>query len=221
LRQAYDYWQNQPDTLFLAGAAGAGAKRWRPTVPIGPRRSRSLASRSLLRSGRTSARSQRHHRRTGGTHATIQLPPLEPLRIRSARKVVPVVTTPKGGDGPAAYGPRVEGPDPADTPTNGGYRRAAPPWNLFFNDGQRPTIHRPQRCRRPNGHRASVTPDRTTETFHGLGGYKRGWGGRASPFPHARPDEAGTFGDEAQRDDLPGREVVRRGSGISDQLSWI
>jgi hypothetical protein len=189
LRQAYDYWQNQPDTLFLAGTAGAGAKRWRPTVPISPRRSRSLASRSLLRSGRTSARSQRHHRRTGGTHATIQLPPLEPLRIRSARKVVPVVTTPKGGDRPAAYGPRVGGPDPADTPTNGGYRRAAPPWNLLFDDGQRPTIHRPQRCRRPNGHRASVTPDRTTETFHGLGGYKRGWGGRASPFPHARPDE--------------------------------
>ncbi|OOO03871.1 hypothetical protein OAory_01072890 [Aspergillus oryzae] len=180
---------NQPDTLSLAGTAGAGAKRWRPTVPISPRRSRSLASRSLLRSGRTSARSQRHHRRTGGTHATIQLPPLEPLRIRSARKVVPVVTTPKGGDRPAAYGPRVGGPDPADTPTNGGYRRAAPPWNLLFDDGQRPTIHRPQRCRRPNGHRASVTPDRTTETFHGLGGYKRGWGGRASPFPHARPDE--------------------------------
>ncbi|OOO03874.1 hypothetical protein OAory_01114540 [Aspergillus oryzae] len=132
---------NQPDTLSLAGTAGAGAKRWRPTVPISPRRSRSLASRSLLRSGRTSARSQRHHRRTGGTHATIQLPPLEPLRIRSARKVVPVVTTPKGGDRPAAYGPRVGGPDPADTPTNGGYRRAAPPGICFsmMASGQRST----------------------------------------------------------------------------------
>ncbi|GCB21772.1 hypothetical protein AAWM_04657 [Aspergillus awamori] len=31
----------------------------------------------------------------------------------------------------AAYGPRVEGPDPADTPTNGGSRGAAPPGNLL------------------------------------------------------------------------------------------
>ena len=180
---------NQIPCSWRAPRGAQRGERGRPTGPIGPRRGRSLAARIFIRLGRTSARPQRHRRRTGGTHATIQLPPLEPLRIRSARKVVPVVTTPKGGDRPAAYGPRVGGPDPADTPTNGGYRRAAPPWNLLFDDGQRPTIHRPQRCRRPNGHRASVTPDRTTETFHGLGGYKRGWGGRASPFPHARPDE--------------------------------
>ncbi|BAE65488.1 unnamed protein product [Aspergillus oryzae RIB40] len=40
-----------------------------------------------------------------------------------------------------------------------------------------------------SGQRSTDPNDRTTETFHGLGGYKRGWGGRASPFPHARPDE--------------------------------
>ncbi|OOO03873.1 hypothetical protein OAory_01114530 [Aspergillus oryzae] len=48
---------------------------------------------------------------------------------------------PKGGDRPAAYGPRVGGPDPADTPTNGGYRRAAPPGICFsmMASGQRST----------------------------------------------------------------------------------
>lgn len=41
----------------------------------------------------------------------------------------------------AACGPRVEGPDPADTPTNGGSRRAAPPRNLAgrMASGQRST----------------------------------------------------------------------------------
>ena len=164
---------NQIPCSWRAPRGAQRGERGRPTGPIGPRRGRSLAARIFIRLGRTSARPQRHRRRTGGTHATIQLPPLEPLRIRSARKGVPVVTTPKGRDGPAAYGPRVGGPDPADTPTNGGSRRAAPPWNLRFGDGQRPTIHRPQRCRRPSGHRASVTADRThREAFDGLGGLK-------------------------------------------------
>lgn len=49
------------------------------------------------------------------------------------------------------------GPGPAVTPTNGGYRGAAPPGNLGISDGQRPGIHRLQRCRGPNGPWTSVT----------------------------------------------------------------
>ncbi|KAH2641871.1 hypothetical protein KXV79_006687, partial [Aspergillus fumigatus] len=37
---------------------------------------------------------------------------------------------PRGRWRAAAYGPRVGGPDPADTPTKGGSRGAAPPGNL-------------------------------------------------------------------------------------------
>jgi hypothetical protein len=87
--------------------------------------------------------------------------PQDPVRTQ----VNPVGTPPKGADGPVAYGPRVGGPDPADTPTNGGSRGAAPPRNLCIKDGQRPTIHRPHRCRGPNGPRASVTPDHTPKRF--------------------------------------------------------
>lgn len=44
-----------------------------------------------------------------------------------------------------------------DTPTNGGYHRAAPPGNLGIETGQRPTIHRLQQCRGPRGPRTSAT----------------------------------------------------------------
>lgn len=48
---------------------------------------------------------------------------------------------PHGRRRAAAYGPRVGGPDPADTPANGGSRRAAPPWRLTerMASGQRST----------------------------------------------------------------------------------
>ncbi|PWY63307.1 hypothetical protein BO94DRAFT_480490, partial [Aspergillus sclerotioniger CBS 115572] len=58
----------------------------------------------------------------------------------------------------AAYGPRVEGPDPADTLTNSGSRRAAPPGNLYKKAGQRPTIHRLHRCRGPRTAPGLQTP---------------------------------------------------------------
>jgi len=44
---------------------------------------------------------------------------------------------------------------PWTTPTNGGSHGAAPSRNLSFRCGQRPSIHRPQRCRGPNGPRTS------------------------------------------------------------------
>ncbi|KAK9644967.1 hypothetical protein HCH54_007379 [Aspergillus fumigatus] len=79
--------------------------------------------------------------------------PSEPVRTQ----VIPS-DRPRGRWRAAAYGPRVGGPDPADTPTKGGSRGAAPPGNLGIRTGQRPTIHRLHRCRGPNGPRASVIP---------------------------------------------------------------
>ncbi|KAK9582431.1 hypothetical protein V6Z92_006614 [Aspergillus fumigatus] len=72
--------------------------------------------------------------------------PSEPVRTQ----VIPS-DRPRGRWRAAAYGPRVGGPDPADTPTKGGSRGAAPPGNLGIRTGQRPTIHRLHRCRGPNG----------------------------------------------------------------------
>ena len=79
--------------------------------------------------------------------------PSEPVRTQ----VIPS-DRPRGRWRAAAYGPRVGGPDPADTPTKGGSRGAAPPGNLGIRTGQRPTIHRLHRCRGPKGPRASVIP---------------------------------------------------------------
>ncbi|BDD64423.1 hypothetical protein MAP00_009248 [Monascus purpureus] len=73
------------------------------------------------------------------------------------------------------------GSDPADTPANGGSRRAAPP-GICFDDGQRPTIHRLRQRRGPRkGPWASVTPpNRETRTLgcDGTGFF---------PTPTARP----------------------------------
>lgn len=79
--------------------------------------------------------------------------PSEPVRTQ-----VTPSDRPRGRWRAAAYGPRVGGPDPADTPTKGGSRGAAPPGNLGIRTGQRPTIHRLHRCRGPKGPRASVIP---------------------------------------------------------------
>lgn len=71
--------------------------------------------------------------------ATIQLPPLNPSE--PVRTQVIQAGRPLGRCQAAACGPRVEGPDPADTPTNGGSREAAPPGNLAgrMASGQRST----------------------------------------------------------------------------------
>lgn len=94
----------------------------------------------------------------------IQLPPLSPSEPVRTQVIPP--GRPCGRWRAAAYGSRVGGPDPADTPTNGGSRGAAPPGNLRNNDGQRPRIHRLQRCRWPKGPRTSVTVARNaTQAF--------------------------------------------------------
>jgi hypothetical protein len=81
--------------------------------------------------------------------------PTELPRTPVRTQVIPA-GRPRGRWRAAAYGPRVGGPDRASTLANSGYRTAAPPGNLDGNAGQRPMIHRPHRCRRPEGPRASV-----------------------------------------------------------------
>lgn len=102
-----------------------------------------------------------------------------------------------------------EGSGPADTPTNGGSRGAAPPGNLGIRTGQRPTIHRLHRCRGPIGPRASVTPARPHHAPARLnrGGNGRRCGGRPPPFLRRGSRECGSpQRHQPQRGSLPGRE---------------
>lgn len=102
-----------------------------------------------------------------------------------------------------------EGSGPADTPTNGGSRGAAPPGNLGIRTGQRPTIHRLHRCRGPIGPRASVTPARPHHAPAHLsrGGNGRRCGGRPPPFLRRGSRECGSpQRHQPQRGSLPGRE---------------
>ena len=152
MRQAYDYWQNQPDNTFVRhsrGARAAGADGSRGAHP--PKgvecRYQEGAHEAPGRRGAPGV--------PGVTRAAIQLPPLSPSAPVRTQVFRP--GRPCGRCQAAACGPRVKGPDPAGTPTNGGFRGAAPSRNLSFGYGQRPSIHRPQRCRAPKGTRASVT----------------------------------------------------------------
>lgn len=59
----------------------------------------------------------------------IQLPPLSPSK--PVRTQALLEDRPHGRCQAVAYGSRVEGPDPADTPKQlGGFYRVAPSWNL-------------------------------------------------------------------------------------------
>jgi hypothetical protein len=91
------------------------------------------------------------------------LPPLSPSAPVRSQGIPP--GRPHGRWRAAAYGPRVEGPDSADTPTNGGSRGVAPPRNLKFqvwpaaNHPQTPAV--PGTKRPPGfGHRSACVPSR-------------------------------------------------------------
>ena len=106
-------------------------------------------------------------RRTGGPRTmTIQLPPLKAPRAPVRTQRIPPGNALTGAGGLRHTALRRGVRTPWTTPTNGGSHGAAPPGNLGIETGQRPTIHRLQRCRGRRGPRASVTPAR---------------GGRASP----------------------------------------
>ncbi|PKX93510.1 hypothetical protein P174DRAFT_505443 [Aspergillus novofumigatus IBT 16806] len=93
------------------------------------------------------------HRANGADRAGPTSPrrggvPSEPVRTQ----VIPS-DRPRGRWRAAAYGPRVGGPDPADTPTKGGSRGAAPPgiWVSGLASGQRSTDSIGAGTKRPPG----------------------------------------------------------------------
>lgn len=108
-----------------------------------------------MKSGRgaRSARPQRPSRRTGGDTDDHPIAPTKPLSASPHAVIQP--GRPCGRGLAAAYGPRVEGPTPWTTLANSGSHGAAPSRNLSFRCGQRPSVHRLQRCRGPSGPRAS------------------------------------------------------------------
>ena len=95
------------------------------------------------------------------------MPPLRsPGTVRHRSRACPPS---EGGTAcwPGACGPRVRGTGGGSTPTNGGYHHRPPLGCLKANDGQRPTVHRPQRRRGhvapglllpPSGSRAGERP---------------------------------------------------------------
>ena len=103
--------------------------------------------------GARSARPQRPSRRTGGDTDDHPIAPTKPLSASPHAVIQP--RRPCGRGLAAAYGPRVEGPTPWTTLANSGSHGAAPSRNLSFRCGQRPSVHRLQRCRGPSGPRAS------------------------------------------------------------------
>ena len=144
--------------------------------------------------------------------------PSEPVRTQ----VIPS-DRPRGRWRAAAYGPRVGGPDPADTPTKGGSRGAAPPGNLGIRTGQRPTIHRLHRCRGPKGPRASVIPAMwgsraflsTARNEPGTGARRMSRGSRARPLLDA-PNTVDSLDDPTK--DAARRPLESRNHGWDGRL---
>ena len=87
------------------------------------------------------------------TRAAIQLPPLSPSGPVRTQVFRP--SRPGGRWLAAAYGPRVEGPDPVDNADERRIPRGGSPQESSIRRGQRPSVHRLHRCRRPKGPRAS------------------------------------------------------------------
>ncbi|GAQ08624.1 hypothetical protein ALT_5945 [Aspergillus lentulus] len=163
------------------------------------------------------------HRANGADRAGPTSPrrggvPSEPVRTQ----VIPS-DRPRGRWRAAAYGPRVGGPDPADTPTKGGSRGAAPPGNLGIRTGQRPTIHRLHRCRGPNGPRASVIPAMwgsraflsTARNEPGTGARRMSRGSRARPLLDA-PNTVDSLDDPTK--DAARRPLESRNHGWDGRL---
>ncbi|KAH2126092.1 hypothetical protein KXW66_004246 [Aspergillus fumigatus] len=125
--------------------------------------------------------------------------PSEPVRTQ----VIPS-DRPRGRWRAAAYGPRVGGPDPADTPTKGGSRGAAPPGNLAANDPQTPSVpgtKRPPGFGHPSdvGSRAFLS---TAQSGPGTGARRMSRGSRARPLLDA-PNPVDSLDD-------PTRDAARR-----------
>ncbi|KAK9543540.1 hypothetical protein V6Z77_010174 [Aspergillus fumigatus] len=130
--------------------------------------------------------------------------PSEPVRTQ----VIPS-DRPRGRWRAAAYGPRVGGPDPADTPTKGGSRGAAPRESGYqdwpaANDPQTPSVpgtKRPPGFGHPSdvGSRAFLS---TAQSGPGTGARRMSRGSRARPLLDA-PNPVDSLDD-------PTRDAARR-----------
>ena len=161
--------------------------------------------------GARGARPARHPRRTGGDVDDHPIAPTKPL---SAGPHAGPAGRPYGRCLAAAYGPRVEGPDPVD---NAGERRihGRLPQESGFRCGQRPSIHRPHRCRRPKGPRtsgATATPTPGPKPRRGTPRQQRithgGWCRAQGASTHQTPegDPSGREGYHCRR----AHEVTRQ-----------
>ena len=174
MRQAYDYWQNQPGNYPEPGTSPDGfAPREPPggggtVTRVGDRREATPAQQAPTR-GRT------------GHHQAIQLPPLSSPKDGppwSNRAVRPPYHT--------ACAPQVEGNRHQINTRRRLLATAVPPKTLL-NSSQWPTIHRPQNVPAgPEANRASVPPPVSpTATYLGGLPWLEPLGGFASPAVNA------------------------------------
>jgi hypothetical protein len=165
LRQAYDYWQNQPGNYLRPGTTTPRAPGGRGSPPHRGKGRRLARGRDEPSSSGQPGTASAHQR----VPVTIQLPSLSSPKVGPPQQYHQR-KRPSGRWWAAAYASRWRRP-PADTPANGGSRRRLTPRNLTVTAGQRPTIHRSHQCRAPK-----TLPD----FGHGRGGQLRG--GRPQPM---------------------------------------
>ena len=150
MRQAYDYWQNQPGNYLNAETAPEGNHQG--STPKGAEAviGRSEDGPKLGRADTLPGE--------GDAPATIHLPPLSfPNGGPSQRPAQPVKALTGLSYAPLERRvPRAQSRRPRST----GTERSFPPGNLLEIPSQRPTIHRPQPSRRPEpfGVRLSPSP---------------------------------------------------------------
>ena len=144
------------------------------------------------------------------------MPPLSPSAPVRSQVFQP--GRPEGRGLAAAYGPRVGGPDPVDNAGGRRIPRGGSPQESGFRRGQRPSVHRLQRCRRPKGPRASGATAAPTPAGHpvqrrsdctGVPSDAEDRGGR-------RSSPGAGAGHEAQDTPGPGRGSVRQGRNPRD-----
>ena len=137
----------------------------------------------------------------GTTRAAIQLPPLSPSAPVRTQVFPP--GRPGGRRRAAAYGPRVEGPDPVDDAGERRIPRGGSPQESGVRRGQRPSIHRLHRCRGRRGPRASGAATTAPPGVNPGGARRR----------RRRSSIGGGVGHEVTQGTSPGEGIGQAGKG--------
>ena len=124
--------------------------------------------------------------------------PSEPVRTQ----VIPS-DRPRGRWRAAAYGPRVEGPDPVDDAGERRIPRGGSPQESGVRRGQRPSIHRLHRCRGRRGPRASGAATTAPPGVNPGGARRR----------RRRSSIGGGVGHEVTQGTSPGEGIGQAGKG--------